>query len=50
MIQRDDWLPMIVETDDQRQQRQELFLVYAGPLIALLCFGVVLSYAIRALG
>ena len=50
MIQRDDWLPMIVETDDQRQQRQELFLGYAGPLIALLCFGVVLSYAIRALG
>jgi hypothetical protein len=50
MIQRDDWLPMIVETQDQRHQRQELFLVFAGPLIALLCFAVVLSYAIRAIG
>jgi hypothetical protein len=50
MIQRDDWLPMMVETEDQRHQRQELFLVYAGPLIALLFFGVVLSYAIKAIG
>jgi hypothetical protein len=50
MIRRDDWLPMIVETAGQRQQREELFLVYAGPLIALICFGVVLSYAVRALG
>jgi hypothetical protein len=31
MIQRNDWLPMMVETKDQRHQRQELFLVYAGP-------------------
>ena len=49
MIRRDDWLPMTVETQDQRQQRQELFLVYAGPLIALLCLGIVLIYAIRAI-
>jgi hypothetical protein len=50
MIQRNDWLPMMVETKDQRHQRQELFLVYAGPLIALLLLGVVLSYAMRAVG
>jgi hypothetical protein len=49
MIQRDDWLPMMVETEDQRYRRQELFLVYAGPLIALLCLCIVLSYAIRAI-
>ena len=50
MIQRDDLLPMMVETEVQRHQRQELFLVYAGPLIALLCLGVALSYAVRAIG
>jgi hypothetical protein len=49
MIQRDDWLPMMVETEDQRNRRQELFLVYAGPLIAVFCLGIVLSYAIKAI-
>ena len=48
MSQRDDWLPMMVETEDQRNLRQELFLVYAGPLISVICLGVLLSYAIRA--
>jgi hypothetical protein len=41
---------MMVETEDQRCQRQEFFLVYAGPLTALLCLGVVLSYAIKTIG
>jgi hypothetical protein len=50
MIRRDDWLPMVVESEDQRHQRQELFLVYAGPLSALLCLGVILGYAIKAIG
>ena len=50
MTQRGVWLPMIVETDDRRHQRQELFLVYAGPMIALLCLGTVLGWAIRAIG
>ena len=47
MIRRDDWYPMMVETEDQRQ---ELFVVYAGPSIAFLCLGVVLCYAIKATG
>jgi hypothetical protein len=36
MSKRDDWLPMLVETRDQRHQRQELFWVYAGPMLAAL--------------
>jgi hypothetical protein len=36
MSKRDDWLPMLVETRDQRHQRQELFWVYAGPMLAVL--------------
>ena len=36
MSRRDDWLPMLVESPDQRAQRQELFWVYAGPMLAVL--------------
>jgi hypothetical protein len=36
MSERDDWLPMLVECRDQRHQRQELFWVYAGPMLAVL--------------
>jgi hypothetical protein len=36
MIKRDDWLPMLVETREQRHQHQKLFWVYAGPMLAVL--------------
>jgi hypothetical protein len=43
MSERDDWLPMLVETRDQRHQRQELFWVYAGPTLAALGLFALLS-------
>jgi hypothetical protein len=46
MSKRDDWLPMLVETRDQRHQRQELFWVYAGPMLAI----VWLLALLRAIG
>ena len=46
MSKRDDWFPMLVETRDQRHQRQELFLVYAGPMLAV----VWLLALLRAIG
>jgi hypothetical protein len=36
MIQPDDWLPMMVETQEQRHSGRNCSLVCAGPLIAVL--------------
>ena len=43
MSRRNDWLPMLVESRDQRHQRQELFWVYVGPMLAVLGLFALLS-------
>jgi hypothetical protein len=48
MSERDDWLPMLVESPDQRHQRQELFWVYVGPMLAVLwLFALLLGLVAR---
>ena len=46
MSERDDWLPMLLVSRHRQHQRQELFWVYAGPMLAV----VWLLALLRAIG